>query len=157
MTAPARHCGLDPQSRGAGTQGGPSFPRRRAVYGTRMIRRLRISAESRESRRDSSETRQSTGWCGCFVLFHPLLPVSGTGTGFDSSPIKRPLQNLPSFPRRRESIVKMQLERLRIIAHYRCSTEFCKGLHQGRGGFCRLCWLVVCPAATPLDCGSSPQ
>ena len=25
---------------------------------------------------------------GCVVLFHPLIPVSGTGTGFDSSPIK---------------------------------------------------------------------
>ena len=27
-----------------------------------------------------------TGGWGCLV--HPLLPVSGTGTGFDSSPIK---------------------------------------------------------------------
>ena len=44
------------------------------------------------------------------------------------SAIWRPLQNLQSFPRRRESIVKMQLERLRIMAHYRCATEFCKGL-----------------------------
>ena len=40
---------------------GPSFPRRRAVYGTRTIRWQHLSAESRESRRDSSETRQSTG------------------------------------------------------------------------------------------------
>ena len=39
----------------------PSFPRRRAVYGTRTIRWQHLSAESRESRRDSSETRQSTG------------------------------------------------------------------------------------------------
>ena len=67
--------GLDPQSRGAVVKGGnipndapasskspsPSFPRRRAVHGTRTIRRLRLSTESRESRRDSSETRQSTG------------------------------------------------------------------------------------------------
>ena len=52
---------------------------------------------------------------------------------FDSSPIKRPLQNLPSFPRRRESIAKIQLGRLRILANYRCSSEFCKGLIKGEG------------------------
>ena len=34
----------------------------------------------------------------------PLIPL----------PSRRPLQNLPSFPRRRESIVKTQLEELRI-------------------------------------------
>ena len=54
--------------------------------GTRTIGRLRLSAKSRESRRDSSETRQST--------------------------------------------VKTQLERLRIMAYYRCFTEFCKGLYK---------------------------
>ena len=43
-------------------RGASSFPRGRAVYGTRTIRRKRLSAESRESRRDSSETRQTTGW-----------------------------------------------------------------------------------------------
>ena len=73
--------------------GARSFPRRRAVHraalcfaerGEAAIGRLRLSAKSRESRRDSSETRQS--------------------------------------------IVKMQVKRLRIIAHHRRSTEFCKGL-----------------------------
>ena len=44
MTDPYRHSRV----------GGP-------FIGTRTIRRLRLSAESRESRRDSSETRQSTG------------------------------------------------------------------------------------------------
>ena len=37
-----------------------SFPRRRAVYRDGNDRRLRLSAEGRESHRDSSETRQST-------------------------------------------------------------------------------------------------
>ena len=49
-----------------------------------------------------------------------VIPVLGLSVKcwvtltFDSSPIKSPLQNQPSFPRRRESIVKMQLERLKI-------------------------------------------
>ena len=34
---------------------------------------------------------------------------------------------LPSFLRRQESIAKMQLERLRIRALYRCFNEFYKG------------------------------
>ena len=50
MTDPYRHSRV----------GGP-------FIGTRTIRRLRLSAESRESLRDSSETRQSTGW-GCTVI-----------------------------------------------------------------------------------------
>ena len=62
MTNPARHSRV----------GGP-------FIGTRTIRRKRLSAESRESRRDSSETRQSTGWSDGTVSF--------TLT-FDSSPIK---------------------------------------------------------------------
>ena len=36
---------------------------------------------------EASMTGRGIGWCW-FVLFHPLLPVSGTGTGFDSSVIK---------------------------------------------------------------------
>ena len=32
------------------------------------------------------------GW-GCFGLVHPLIPCQALGQAFDSSPIKRPLQN----------------------------------------------------------------
>ena len=37
------------------------------------------------------------------------------------------LHPLPSFLRRQESIAKIQLERLRISALYRCFNEFYKG------------------------------
>ena len=73
--------------------------------------------------------------------------MSGSSVVFAmASRYVRPMQKLPSFPRGRESITKMQLGRLRIMAHYRRSIEFCKGLlYAGMTGV--LCkWLLV---ATP--------
>ena len=72
-SASSRHCGLDPQSRGEGdgpvilaSRQYPQGPYRHSRVGgpfirTRTIRWQHLSAASRESRRDSSETRQSTG------------------------------------------------------------------------------------------------
>ena len=64
---------------------------------------------------------------GCSGLRCGIAALHGMGVGryglgglsYSPSPLiplpsRRPLQNPPSFPRRRESIVKMQLERLRI-------------------------------------------
>ena len=85
-------------------------------------------------------------WCVCPALWIPAYAGmtvrdtlnDGAGVFCSPSPLiplpsRRPLQNLPSFPPTRESTMKTQLGRLRILANYRCSSEFCKGLHQGRG------------------------
>ena len=62
----------------------PSFPHRRAVYGTRTIRWQHLSAASRESRRDSSETRQSTGRMHGGRHRHTGFKAVSTGRGTPS-------------------------------------------------------------------------
>ena len=53
------------------------------------------------------------GWLCCLVVTL-WSQCQALGQALVSSPIKETFAKLPSFPRRRESIVKMQLERLRI-------------------------------------------
>ena len=98
---------------------------------------------------------------GCVVLFHPLLPVSGTRTGFDP---------LPS--RERDSVgwfvllyaprcgycLKASMTGLAVGLCCLVSPSPLIPLPSRERGFCRLFW-TCSPAsfATPLDCGSSPQ
>ena len=74
----------------------PSFPSRRAVYGTRTIRRLRLLTESRESRRDSPETRQSTGRSGQRHAEYLLdTTVAQARTGFKTVFTTRGIPSIP--------------------------------------------------------------
>ena len=87
--------------------------------------------------------------------FHSLIPVSGTGTGFDSSPL------METFAKLRWTAIicsDSQSAKLDFPVDSRLwgnDGRFCKGLHQGRGGLVGC--FVVSPAAAPLDCRSSPQ
>ena len=58
--------------------------------GTRTIRRLRLSAKGRESRRDSSETRQSKGWARWPVIL-ALRQYPQGGVNRTKQPTKSPL------------------------------------------------------------------
>ena len=84
---------------------------------------------------------------GCFVLFTLWSQCQALGQALVSAPIKETFAKPAVIPAQAGIYVKMQLERLRITAYYRCSTEFCKGLHQGRGGFGQL--VLSCSPVLP--------
>ena len=84
-------------------------------------------------------------WDDAGASFSPSAPMSGTGTGFDSSPIKETFAKPTVIPAYAGIYGKIQLGRLGIWTHYRCSTEFCKGLHQGRGDSVGCVFLLYAP------------
>ena len=65
---------------------------------------------------------------------------------FDSSPIKETFEKLSGT-----AIISLDFQSAKLDLAMdsrlrRNDGRFCKGLHQGSGGFCQLVWLVVCPA-----------
>ena len=65
--------------------------------------------------------------------FHPLVPVSSTGTVISFLSRQETFAKPTVIPCGSGNLWKTQLGRLRIWTRYPCSTEFCKDLIKGEG------------------------
>ena len=81
---------------------------------------------------------------GVVLDLFTLTSVSGTGTGFDSSPIKETFEKLSGT-----AIISLDFQSAKL--------DLAMDSRLRRNDGPMLDCLVVCPSASPLDCGSSPQ